>query len=529
MNIFSRASDYIVRCFELPVEESLFRRTVEVCRVLIGIGMMHRYLDIGGFVVAAPHPGLAERDVLVATMVSAAVTMGLLTPVALLGMLYFTLYTPFGFTIGHQIVTLIVWMLLFAGAGQRWSIDASLLRLPNLSKLFRALYVLEVPFSPRSFGLMRMVGLWLFWTISLAAMSFHFKDELWLEGKVLQILLATPYLTDHADAAAAFRDASPVLYGALGTAAIVVQSTFELFAWPLCLFRWGRIFVAAQWLAFIVVRGVFMNLGYLVYEELVLWLFLFTLRPWAVWNHRVVRRQPQPAPEEPLRPGFRGIVLRAFIASAIAVSSYFTVANAARINLPEGSVTLPFPPKTVLRLFAQWPVDVFNKADMSMGAQQLVIVETDDEGAPVRVVPFLDYQGGRLSYLRNDFMYFGMSLPWQRYTREQQLRTGPGLAFRVGLVDAALRSGDGPHRYAALFFTQELEPFSGYQRWSSPQFRGGFRFEVADEYLKSRKPPTLPSYDLPPGHASQAERLARTWTRVSGLDIGSLPIVQAQP
>jgi hypothetical protein len=527
--MFSRATDYIVRCFELPVEEGLFRRTVEVCRVLIGVGMMHRYLDIGGFVVAAPHPGLAERDVLVATLVSAAVTFGLLTPVALLGLLYFTLYTPFGFTIGHQVVTLIAWMLLFAGAGRRWSVDAWLLRLPNLSKFFRTLYVLEVPFSPRSFGLMRLIGLWLFWTISFGAMAFHFKDELWLEGNVLQILLATPYLTDYAAAAGAFRDSSPAFYGLLGTAAIVVQGTFELFAWPLCLLRWGRVFVAAQWLAFIVVRGIFMNLGYLAYEELVLWLFLFTLKPWTVWNHRVLLRPAEQPAEEVLRPGFRGMVLRLFVGAAIVVSSYFTVANTARVNMPQGTVALPFPSKTVLRLFSQWPVDVFNKADMSMGAQQLVIVETDNEGSPLRVVPFLDHRGGRLSYLRNDFMYFGMSLPWQRFTREQQLQTGPGLAFRVGLVDAALQPGDGTRHYAALLFTQEIEPFSGYHRWSSSKFRGGFRFEVADEYLKSRKPPTLPAYDLPPGHATQGERLARTWEYVKDLDVGALPAVQPQP
>lgn len=527
--MFSRATDYIVRCFELPAEESLFRRTVEVCRVLIGLGMMHRYLDIGGFVVAAPHPGLAERDVLLATLVSAAVTLGLLTPLALLGLLYFTLYTPFGFTLGHQVVTLVAWMLLFSGAGRRWSIDASLLRLPNLSKLFRALYVLEVPFSQRSFGLLRLVGIWLFWTISFGAMAFHFKDELWLEGNVLQILLATPYLTDYAAAVGAFRDASPAFYGVLGTMAIVVQGIFELFAWPLCLLRWGRIFVAAQWLAFIVIRGVFMNLGYLAYDELVLWLFLFTLNPWLVWNHRVALRPVQQPSGEPTRPGVRGVVLRGFVAAAIVVSSYFTVANTARINLPPGTATLPFPSKTVLRLFSQWPVDVFNKADMSMGAQQLVIIETDDEGTPLRVVPFLDHHGGRLSYLRNDFMYFAISLPWQRFPRERQLRTGPGLAFRVGLVDAALQPGDGPRHYAGLFFTQEIEPFSGYHRWSSPTFRGGFRFEVAEEFLKKRRPPTLPSYDLPPGHVTQGERLASTWDQVKNLDVGALPSVESPP
>jgi hypothetical protein len=522
----SRAADYIVRCFELPVQESLFRRTVEVCRVLIGLGMMHRYVDIGGFIVAAPHPGLAERDVLAATLVSVAITLGLFTPIALVAMLYFTLYTPFGFTLGHQIVTIVAWMLLFSGAGQRWSLDASLLRLPNLSKYFRALYVLAVPFSFRSFGLMRLVAFWLFWAIAFGAMSFHFKDELWLEGHVLQILMVTPYLTDYADAIRGFRDASPALYGALGTAAIFVQGTFELFVWPLCLFRWGRIFVAAQWLGFIIIRGLFMNLGYLAYDELVLWLFLFTIKPWIVWSHRVPLRTADGPSEGTMRAGFRGIVLRAFLAVAVVVSSYFAVVNTARINAPESAVALPFPPKNLLRVFGQWPVDVFNKADMSMGAQQLVIVETDAEGTLVRVVPFLDYEGGRLSYLRNDFMYFGISLPWQRFTREQQISSAPSLAFRVGLVDAALQSESDSRHYAALFFTQEAEPFFGYQRWSPSELRGGFRFQVTGEQLRRRQPPCLSSYDLPPGHATETRRMERTRERVEAVDIRSLPVVE---
>jgi hypothetical protein len=391
------------------------------------------------------------------------------------------------------------------------------------------MYLLAVPFSRRSFGLLRLIAFWLFWAISFAAMSFHFQDELWLEGNVLQILLVTPYLTDYADAARTFRDATPAFYGVLGTVAIVVQGTFELLVWPLCLFRWGRIFVAVQWLAFILVRAVFMNLGYLPYNEMVLWLFVFTLKPWAVWNHRVPLGRAAPPTEDAARPGFRGIALRAFLAAGVVVSSYFTIANTVRINAPQSVVSLPFPPKKVLRFFGQWPVDVFNKADMSMGSQQLVIVETDEEGKPLRVVPFLDHEGGRLSYLRNDFMYFGVSLPWQRFTRERQLQSSPGLAFRVGLVDAALQPDGGPHHYAALLFTQEMEPFSGYHKWSSSQFRGGFRFYVADEHLEHRKPPTLPAYDLPPGHVMQGKRLARTWDRVKSLDVGLLPAIQPHP
>ncbi len=40
--MLTRSLDYVIRCFELPVDEQLFRRTVETCRILNGIGMIHR-------------------------------------------------------------------------------------------------------------------------------------------------------------------------------------------------------------------------------------------------------------------------------------------------------------------------------------------------------------------------------------------------------------------------------------------------------------------------------------------------------
>lgn len=515
--MFTRSVDYVIRCFELPIDERLFRRTVETCRILIGIGMLHRYADIGGFLVMAPHAGVAERDVLIAMAVSVAVTAGFLTPLALAGLLYFTLYTPFGFTLAHQVVALVGWCLLFTGAGQKMSIDAWLLRLPNLSGLFRALYLLAVPFSRRGFAVIRMLMLWLFWSISFGAMSFHFGDELWIEGNVLQLLFVTPYMSDFAESMAAFRDAAPSLYGFLCRAALLVQAVFELLLWPLCLFRWGRIFVAAQWLGFIIARGPFMNLGYLCYDELVLWLFLFTLRPWAVVHHRVSARDPVEEPSAMLPRSFASATLAAFAAVGIIVSIHFNVTNFARINAP-GSPLAKMPvSKTLSRFYGQWPVDVFNKADMSLGAAHLVLLELDDQGGILRVVPFLDDDGGRLSYLRNDFMYYGVSLPWQRLPRELQIQKAPLLAKRVALLDAALSPGGPVRHYAGLMFTRRVEPFASYQKWSGTTFRGGFRFELEEDEVERRSAPTLPSYDLPPGHLGQERRAAKTLAHVREL------------
>lgn len=513
----SRIRDFVIRAFELPVDERLFRRTVEACRILIGLGMVHRYVDIGGFLTMAPHAGLAERDVVVATLVGAAVTFGFLTPLALAGLLYFTLHTPFGFTLAHQIVALVAWILLFSGAGQKMSADAQLLRLPGLSHVVRSMYVLAVPFSTRTYAVMRLIVLWLFWSIAWGAMSFHFRDELWLRGNVLQLLFVTPYMTDFAEATAAFRDGAPGLYGFLCRTALGVQAVFEFLLWPLCLFRWGRIFVAVQWFGFIAVRGLFMNLGYLCYDELVLWLFVFTLQPWAVWQHRVSGGPLGPESHQTRKKGFAVAVLHTFALLGVVVSVYFNVTNFARLNAPGSAVARAPLPSTLFRIFGQWPVDVFNKADMSLGAAHLVLVELDEQGGVLRIVPYLDDDGGRLSYLRNDFMYYGVSLPWQRLPRDLQIRQAPTLARRVALLDASLTSGKPERHYAALLFTRTVEPFATYQKWSDAAFHGGLRFALSEDDVRNQRPPTLAAYDLPPGHVGQQYRASRTLSRVRQL------------
>ncbi len=523
--MLSRLKDYVLGSFELPVDEPTFRRTLEVCRVMIGMGMLHRYVDIAGFLVAASDPVQGERDALVAIVACLGVTLGALTPLALVTLFYFTLYTPFGFTLGHQIVGIVVWMLLFSGAGRRWSVDAQLARMPLVSRLLNAFYVLEQPFTPRGVAWLRLVALLLFWSISFGAMAFHFKDSLWLKGNVLQLLMVTPYMTDLAAPMRAFRDATPQFYDALWSTAISIQSVFELLLWPLCLFRWGRIFVAAQWLGFIAIRAPLMNLGYLCWDELVLWLLVFSLQPWAVWRHRVTSPAAETEPSTSF--GLKGAMLRAFVGVAAVVCIYFNIVNFARINAPQSSLARwPYPP-TLFRVFGQWPVNVFNKEDMSMGQAQLVIVEINEDSSVLRVVPYVDHEGGRLAYLRNDFLYFGIGLPWQRLPAAQQVKTAPETARRVALVDAALQHEVPERYYVALLFKQQVEPYEGYERWTPTEFKGGFGFKVTSQEVQSHLPPRIPAFDLPPGHLGEAARQSETLKHVQAL--GEKGVLRALP
>jgi len=510
------AADRILGHFSLPVQQPAFEKMLNLCRILLGLGMLHRYIDILGFAVIANDPLGATDDARYAATFCVALCLGFATPLALLGMMFFTFYTPFGFTIGHQMVLLACWVLLFGGAGRRISIDAWLLERPAVGRVISALYSLAVPFSPSMFAGLRFMVLLLYASISFCALAYHFDDPLWLSGNVLQVLSTMSYMTDHAATAAAFRDALPGVYDVLCSIGLFLQCALELLMLPLCFFRWGRAFVALQWLGFILLRAVQMNLGYLCFTELLLWLLVFGYRP--IGN---VLRGRTMAPLSATAGHFRdsrpGRLLGAFLITASATVLYFNVVNTATINAPGSALSrLPHMPLT-FRLFVQWPVNVFNEDDLAMGSGQLVLCETDAAGGILRTVPYLDHHGGRLSYMRNDLMYFGHSVPWQRSPREKQARTAPALAMRIALLDARLHPRADRH-YLALFFAQSQEPFDGYAKWGAPVLQGGFALDVPLAF-RARVDALLPSpsFDLPPGHVGQQRRMAETTAVLRGL------------
>lgn len=342
----------------------------------------------------------------------------------------------------------------------------------------------------------------LFWGINVSAIVFHAADRLWLKGQVLQLVLTTPYLSDHSPMFVAWRDAHPFSYDLFGKAALLVQCVWELFLLPLMFWKWGRHFVKVQGLVFFVFSLVFLNLEYLPLFELLWWLLLF--------GHP---SRSEPAAAEIKKPS-------SALRLVLVLSAVVCLLQTSRLALeplvaPEfrdrvlNAVRFPF------RFFGQWAVNVFNKKDLEMGAVYFVLYEVGSDGSPVRVVPYLDHWGGRLDYLRNDYLYFGYSLPWQRSEKYEKFEDSDfrrptedtlRLVQAVADFDACLMEPFGPRRYRAEFFSRTMDHMTDFYVWTEPQSVATID-AISGEGLKNR---CAFAFDLPPGHYGAARRQART-------------------
>ena len=170
-------------------------------------------------------------------------------------------------------------------------------------------------------------------------------------------------------------------------------------------------------------------------------------------------------------------------------------------------------------LFGQKDVSVMNKSDLGMGAPGVVLIETDANGKFKRTVPFMDLNGGRLSYLRNDYLYFHLSLPWQRkYTylklsnefSKDFIFSFQKLGEAVGVLDSCLKQSSGLRYYRTDLYVKKLKSNPSFQFWGEPQKIASHSFSVDMDQLKSSEPKCLRAYNLPPGHLFSAKRIDLT-------------------
>jgi hypothetical protein len=269
--------------------------------------------------------------------------------------------------------------------------------------------------------------------------------------------------------------------------------------------------------AFFLVSLVVLNLGYLGVFEVLLWWLLFGHGPrfgLAPLGTEGGREQRAVA----ARPAGRLVLAAGALAFALMLAK-----NLLRISDPRRADGFDIAlAKTgfssdLMTLFGQTPVNVFNRDDLELGAAWVVIVESDDHGVPLRTVPFLDRQGGRLDYMRNDYLYFRFSLPWQRSPAERKFVEGdPGrpaaatlaLVNKVVDLDVCLTGGSSPRQYQAIVATRTLDDGPLFPVWSAPQLGASFEVQVDGVRaagIVSGLPPSG-CFDLPPGHVGSARR-----------------------
>jgi len=260
--------------FLLNIDESLIRNNVERTRVLFGLLVLWRYFTFLGSSVLSPEPDKYLLLTVTSLVASLCVTLGFLTKISLGYLLVFSLAfkSVLPGSLGDQIAMMLIWGMLIGGAGEKHSIDAYLASKGGWLKWIP----LPLPgkYSER-IAIARSFPLFLYWMVALNAMAYHFQDQFWLEGDVLQLLLTTPYITEYYSYLETWRNYHSLSFDWFMKISLVVQGFWELLLFPLFYIPIFRPFVVFQGLAFFVISTMTLNLGYLPYGELLLWFFIF--------------------------------------------------------------------------------------------------------------------------------------------------------------------------------------------------------------------------------------------------------------
>jgi predicted DCC family thiol-disulfide oxidoreductase YuxK len=611
------------RTFAINDNTDYIEKNINLARILVGLGIFHSYLDMLGYSIFLSPEN--EFKAILVLVLSFLFTIGLLTPL-ICGLLIYYFADPVIHYLGTMVLIILLWGMLFVGVGRRWSIDAYLLKSSTKQKFIKYLYIFSLPLGTISFSKIRFFILFLFWWVCFGAMIFHFDDPYWIHGKTLQLVLATPYITDYYLYFQKFSQTFPLVYDLLCKLGLFLQSAWELLLFPLMFFRWGRVFVIIQGMAFFLVSLFILNLGYLPYYEICMWIFLFNYSqcfnlkkgrlfyddrcnlckksvnllkiidfydrieviglsqsPDRVQKAFLSDMQIIYQEKETLFSGFSAYYqLCKNIFPFFLVFPFFFIARITRLgnisykwialrrkklfgvcepyfytsehrpSFKTGrwsaklfSLVLITSILTALvssrfALLGQGPVDVLNDADLKSGAPGIVLTETDAKGKSKRVVPFMDINGGRLSYLRNDLLYFQYSSAWQRkskvspryfifpflyFTKWERKHTSlkefsnsskdfvfafQKLSEMVGVLDSCLRQSSGSRYYRADLYIKKLENYSSFKYWGTPERVATYSFSMDMDKLKDYESRCHWAYNLPPGHLFSDKRIGLT-------------------
>lgn len=503
-----------------PSEARYLDAVVAAVRVMLGLLLAHQMVDIFGFaMLAEANAGQVRLTAGLTIAATAMLTLGLLTPLAVIGLIVYFAWMPIAFNLGTQVTVVLLWALLLHGAGRAYSLDARMLKAPRLGPWLARMYAPFARPGATDIARIRLFTLTLFWGCCVSAMLYHFDDAFWHSGKVLQFAFTAPYLSDQYQLMSAFRDRLPAAFVLFCTVGLAVQAVWELFLVPLMYTRWTRLFVFVQGLGFFAASILLLNLQYLPIVELLLWTYFFGPAVLGWLGRRRPAETPEPIPGGPApliarwSPALVGFGLATMVLQNALAPTLWPAALASLTTRIHYKLAPGF------TLFGQRPIRVFNREDIGMSTAHLVIQEVDAKGEHLRVVPFQDIEGGRLDYMRNDSLYFTHSLRWQRASWHRKFTKGDprrpnavtqALARRVAKLDAVLTGPERPRYYRVHVFTRAMRLDTTPPRWTEARPTASFGIALGPDELRPHTEARRLTFDLPPGQALGTERLRRT-------------------
>ena len=433
------------RVFPSVDDEDALLRQMAVARILVGLVALWRtgllaigqfYLE-GGWQAAPAESSHLWLYPVVECVLLLGLTLGWMTPLFLVGLLTTYLHMDYRlrtFTLGTDVLTMLLILLLLCNCGQRFSLDslfASRLR----SKRARTClaWAMNVKFA-RSPGDYRL-ALWLtFLAYALThfgAMLWHFDDPYWRNGSTVAVMLTNSYLCRWYELFRSLESWNPQLYTAMSAMAVVTQGVFQLAMIALVGFRVGHKFVVWYGWVFIALSLLALQLSYLPHMEVCLWWLLFhRLRPKPGTGGLSDRERPERVSIGMRRIGaVYGLVLLLFVGTFAHIDQW----------LDDRGLDWRRPTAICKYVGLCVPV-VFNRTDLKMGDSWFLLYRVTEKGNAR--VPLNGSDGRRLWMHSSDALYFGTSLRWRRgvidrVPAEYCAVDQPGFALirRAALVD----------------------------------------------------------------------------------------------
>lgn len=352
---------------------------------------------------------------LAALLLTTCLTVGFLTPLAIIGLLLMYNHVDMVLsitTLGSNLFTLCLFFLLFTNAGSRFSIDA--LHLANAGSPLHSL-------TQRCYSLIRFptkeqlrTYYWLLFMsygiTSLGAVSLHVHDEYWRKGETVAMMMNNAFLCSLWQLSRSLSEKLPWLVSAFSVVACVGQVIFQLFMIPFVYTRWGVWFVCLWGTAFALISFVLLQISYIPSTECVLWALVFCpARVFAAMTRRTgdtsatARIGWQP-------PSFSGLVAGGTLAAFLAVVIVTVGHHPTSGKLFRKAAKYVGPRLYYLGLDVP---DVFNRLDLSTDKYWYVMERHHKDGTVSRV-PIAHEDGSRQYYHWFDTVYFSNLLPWRR-------------------------------------------------------------------------------------------------------------------
>lgn len=252
------------------------QKRIALVRIFIGVVVMLRHVQIAWALYTVEDWNKLPIS-LAAIGIALCFTVGLLTPISTLLLIAAGTVADFKIetlTLGTTVLHLVLITLLFANHGKYYSLDAWLLKSKS-SRFTQRLYDLVGDPNAATLKLICLLMFYLYGLCSLVAIAYHLRDEMWLSGHTVQLLFTSSFWSRYYEFFRGVESFSPTLFRYNSILIGILQTIFQLFMIPLMFTRLGGWFVKWWGWIFIISSLFLLQLSYLPYAEIALWLIVF--------------------------------------------------------------------------------------------------------------------------------------------------------------------------------------------------------------------------------------------------------------